>query len=95
MGHVLIIISNLFRCLTTETEKYVNENRFIGILAGLKYSMQAKSRRQANQSKGLTLGKMQMMYGHHEYAKSHMTSFSDFEQALASFHRKYLATVLL
>lgn len=50
--------SHYFRfILLSETEKYVNENKFIGILAGLKYSKQAKSRRQANQSKGLTLAK--------------------------------------
>ena len=29
MGHVTVTISNLFCCLTTETEKFVNEYSFI------------------------------------------------------------------
>ncbi len=39
MGHVSVTISYSFRCLTTETVKYINENCFIENLAASKYSM--------------------------------------------------------
>ncbi len=39
MGRVSVTISYSFRCLTTETVKYTNENRFIENLASSKYSM--------------------------------------------------------
>ncbi len=42
MGHVSVTISYSFRCLTTETVKYTNENSFIENLASSKYSMWAK-----------------------------------------------------
>ncbi len=42
MGHVSITISYSFRCLTTETVKYTNENSFIENLASSKYSMWAQ-----------------------------------------------------
>ncbi len=42
MGHVSVTISYSFRCLTTETVKYTNENSFIENLAASKYSMWAK-----------------------------------------------------
>ncbi len=38
MGRVSVIISYSSRCLTTETEKYTNENSFIENLAASKYS---------------------------------------------------------
>ncbi len=38
-GRVSVIISYSFRCLTTETVKYINENGFIENLAASKYSM--------------------------------------------------------
>ncbi len=42
MGRVSVTISYSFRCLTTETVKYTNENSFIENLASSKYSMWAK-----------------------------------------------------
>ncbi len=39
MGRVSVTISHSFRCLTTETIKYINENCFIDNLAASKYSM--------------------------------------------------------
>ncbi len=42
MGRVSVTISYSFRCLTTETVKYTNENSFIENLAASKYSMWAK-----------------------------------------------------
>ncbi len=39
MGRVSVTISYSFRCLTTETVKYINENSFIENLASSKYSM--------------------------------------------------------
>ncbi len=46
MGHVSITISYSFRCLTTETVKYANENSFIENLAASKYSMWAQRGKQ-------------------------------------------------
>ncbi len=43
---VSITISYSFRCLTTETVKYINENSFIENLASSKYSMWAQRRKQ-------------------------------------------------
>ncbi len=37
MGRVSVTILYSFRCLTTETEKYINENSFIENLAASKY----------------------------------------------------------
>ncbi len=45
-GSVSVTISYSFRCLTTETVKYTNENSFIENLASSKYSMWAKIRKQ-------------------------------------------------
>ncbi len=42
MGRVSVTISYSFRCLTTETEKYTNQNSFIENLAESKYSMWAQ-----------------------------------------------------
>ncbi len=42
MGRVSISISYSSRCLTTETVKYINENRFIENQAASKYSMWAQ-----------------------------------------------------
>ncbi len=42
MGRVSVTISYSFRCLTTETVKYTNENSFIENIASSKYSMWAK-----------------------------------------------------
>ncbi len=42
MGRVSVTISYSFRCLTTETVKYTNENCFIENLASSKYSMWAQ-----------------------------------------------------
>ncbi len=42
MGPVSVTISYSFRCLTTETVKYINENSFIDNLAASKYSMYSK-----------------------------------------------------
>lgn len=39
MNHSLISISYLFGCLTTETEKYVNENNYIMNSTVLKFSI--------------------------------------------------------
>ncbi len=39
MGRVSVTISYSFRCLTTETVKYINENSFIENLASSKYSI--------------------------------------------------------
>ncbi len=39
MSHVSVTISNSSYCLTTETEKYTNENSFIENLAASKYCM--------------------------------------------------------
>ncbi len=39
MGRVSVTISYSFRCLTTETVKYTNENSFIENLASSKFSM--------------------------------------------------------
>ncbi len=47
MGRVSITISYSFRCLTAETEKYINENSFIENLAASKCSMW---HREANKS---------------------------------------------
>ncbi len=41
IGHISVTISYLFRCLTTETVKYNNENSFIENLAASNYSMWA------------------------------------------------------
>ncbi len=38
MGRVSVTISYSFRCLTTETVKYINENSFIENLAASKFS---------------------------------------------------------
>ncbi len=46
MGHVSITFSYSFRCLTTETVKYINENCFIEKLAASKYSMLAQRGKQ-------------------------------------------------
>ncbi len=42
MGRVSVTISYSFCCLTTETEKYINENSFIENLVASKYSMWAQ-----------------------------------------------------
>ncbi len=42
MGRVSVTISYSFRCLTTETVKYTNQNSFIENLAESKYSMWAQ-----------------------------------------------------
>ncbi len=42
MDRVSVTISYSFRCLTTETVKYTNENSFIENLASSKYSMWAQ-----------------------------------------------------
>ncbi len=39
MGRISVAISYSSHCLTTETVKYINENRFIENLAASKYSM--------------------------------------------------------
>ncbi len=44
MGHVSVTISYSFRCLTTETVKYINENSFIENLAASKLGMCGSSR---------------------------------------------------
>ncbi len=44
MGRVSVTISYSFRCLTTETVKYTNENSFIESLASSKYSYVGKDR---------------------------------------------------
>ncbi len=46
MGGVSITISYVSRCLTTETVKHINENRFIENLAESKYSMWAQRGKQ-------------------------------------------------
>ncbi len=46
MGRVLITFSYSFRCLTTETVTYINENSFIENLAASKYSMWAQRGKQ-------------------------------------------------
>ncbi len=46
MGRVSITFSYSFRCLTTETVKYINENSFIENLAASKYSMWAQRGKQ-------------------------------------------------
>ncbi len=46
MGRVSVTISYSFRCLTTETEKYTNENSFIENIASSKYSMWAQRGKQ-------------------------------------------------
>ncbi len=46
MGHDSVTISYSFRCLTTETVKYTNENSFIENLASSKYSMWAQRGKQ-------------------------------------------------
>ncbi len=46
MGRVSVTISFSFRCLTTETVKYINENSFIENLAALTYSMWAQRGKQ-------------------------------------------------
>ncbi len=38
MGRISVTISYSFRCLTTETVKYINENSFTENLAASKYS---------------------------------------------------------
>ncbi len=51
MGRVSITISFSSRCLTTETEKYINENSFIENLATLKYSMRHREANKCNKKK--------------------------------------------
>ncbi len=46
MDRVSVTISYSFRCLTTETVKYTNENSFIENLASSKYSMWAQRGKQ-------------------------------------------------
>ncbi len=46
IGCVSVTFSYLFRCLTTETVKYINENIFIENLAASKYSMWAQRGKQ-------------------------------------------------
>ncbi len=46
MGRISITISYSFRCLTTETVKYINENCFIDNSAASKYSMWAQRGKQ-------------------------------------------------
>ncbi len=46
IGRILVTISCLFRCLTTETVKYISENSFIENLAVSKYSMWAQRGKQ-------------------------------------------------
>ncbi len=46
MGRVSVTISYSFRCLTTETVKYINENSFIENLAASKYSVLAQRGKQ-------------------------------------------------
>ncbi len=46
MGRVSVTISYSFRCLTTETVKYTNENSFIENLVSSKYSMWAQRGKQ-------------------------------------------------
>ncbi len=46
MGRVSVTISYSFRCLTTETVKYINEKSFIENLAASKYSMLAQRGKQ-------------------------------------------------
>ncbi len=46
MGRVSVTISYSFRCLTTETVKYTNENSFIENIASSKYSMWAQRGKQ-------------------------------------------------
>ncbi len=46
MGRVSVTISYSFRCLTTETVKYINQNSFIENLAASKYSMWAQTGKQ-------------------------------------------------
>ncbi len=48
MGLVSVTISYSFRCLTTETVKYTNENSFIENLASSKYSMWAQRGNKCN-----------------------------------------------
>ncbi len=48
MDHVSVTISYSFRCLTTETVKYTNENSFIENIASSKYSMWAQRGKQTN-----------------------------------------------
>ncbi len=57
MGHVSVIISYSSCCLTTETEKHINENHFMKEIGCIK--IQYMSRREANECKRLTLGRMQ------------------------------------
>ncbi len=45
-GHISVTISYLSRWLTTETENYINENRFIENLAKLQYIMGAQRGKQ-------------------------------------------------
>ncbi len=49
MGRVSVTISYSFRCLMTETVKYINENCFIENKAASKYSMLAKRGKQMKQ----------------------------------------------
>ncbi len=46
MGRVSVTILYSFRCLTTETVRYTNENSFIENLASSKYSMRAQRGKQ-------------------------------------------------
>ncbi len=48
MGHVSVAISYSSCCLTTETVKYTNENRFIENLAASKYSMWHRAANKCN-----------------------------------------------
>ncbi len=48
MGRVSVTISYSFRCLTIETEKYINENGFIENLAASKYSIWQRERNKCN-----------------------------------------------
>ncbi len=46
MGHISVTISYSFRCLKTETVKYINENCFIENLAASKHNMWAQRGKQ-------------------------------------------------
>ncbi len=47
MGRVSVTVSYSFRCLTTETVIYINENYFIENVATYKYSMWAQRGKQS------------------------------------------------
>ncbi len=48
MDRVSVTISYSSHCLTTETVKYINENRFIENLAASKYSMWHREGKKSN-----------------------------------------------